>query len=612
MILFNVLSTLWRLLEKRRRFILVGLIGALFVTGFLEMAGMVLLFGFLRGLHVNGEAHRRGGWLGHLLERVLGGPVSDLEFALLGGSIVVSAIALKNVQGLMVRYQVERFLSNLERRIALQLFGALTTLPYEQIVVDGSSRLRDRLKKRMQALSLSFRAATQVLADGAIVSTVIALLCLVSPMLTLLGVGLFGGLGFLLYRLLQARLRQIGRAEQAAKGRLAATMEDVFGGLIEARIRNQVGYYQHRYNADLGERLRISRQQRAYARVPGSANEILLALAIVGAVLYLALAQSNIANALSLLGIFGFAGMRLNGAMSRIHKALQRLRQEADKYRTAIADLELLVPRAFGSDDVTVPTYLAFEKPLPNGRDGRLTEALELRKVNFMYQGAGRLSVRNVSLTIRRGQFVAFCGESGSGKSTLLMLIMGLLWPKKGEILCDGWSVFEHIRAWHRNIGYVGQSPYVAAATIRQNVAFGVPEEQIEDAKVWHALTLAAAREFVEELPDRLTTILSGGTRLSGGQLQRIVIARALYHDPDIVIFDEATAALDNVTEQEITNAAIRLAKKKTVICVAHRLSTIQESDVIYVMADGRIVGSGTYDDLSQNNEHFRRLALLA
>jgi len=295
--------------------------------------------------------------------------------------------------------------------------------------------------------------------------------------------------------------------------------------------------------------------------------------------------------------------------MSRINRSYQRLKQKNERFNKRLEQLERLTPRVLGSADVEVPSYLSEEKPLPPGRSARLEREITLRKVTFRYPQSKRPAVRSLSLTIEKGSFVSFCGESGGGKSTIALLIMGLLRPQSGAVLCDDWSVFEHIRAWQRNIGYVGQVPYIARATVRENVAFGVDPSEISDDRVWAALEMASARSFVEQLPGKLDAPLSRTGRLSGGQRQRIVIARALYHDPEIIVFDEATAALDNITEQEITEAALRLRKQKTVICIAHRLSTIEQSDVIHLVEKGRIVASGTYSALLEDNEQFQRLA---
>jgi ATP-binding cassette, subfamily B, bacterial PglK len=605
-----VLKSLWKMLERQRRIYFSILVVALFVSGIFEMAGMMIIFGFIRGLSVNPITGNRPG-LGKVLGLALDRPLTDLEFAIFGGSIVIAAIGLKNAQAMVVRFQISRFLSNLEHRISQQLFAALATIPYERVIKMGGAGLQERLRSTQEVLSACFRAATQILADGAMVAMILGLLVLVDPYLTVLGLVIFGGVGVGIYRRLQRRLRTMGRLEHNARRRIGRTLDDAFGGLVEMRLRDKRAFFQDRHQEALGERLRIDRRVDVLARVPAAINETVLTLAITTSVLYMVVADKDLAHFLPVLGIFGFAGMRANGALSRMNRSFQALRQKGERFEQRLRELERVAPQVLGTSDIEVPTYLVDEKPLPEGRDGRLHHQLELRSVSFRYPRAADLALKDISVIVPRGSFVSFCGESGSGKSTLVMVLMGLMRPGRGAVLCDGWSVFDHIRSWQGSIGYVGQSSYLSYGNVRDNVAFGVPPAEVDDDRVWTALELAAARGFVEGLPQRLDTMLaSGASRLSGGQRQRIIIARALYHDPDVVVFDEATAALDNVTEQEITDAALRLRQQKTVICVAHRLSTIVRSDVIHVVQDGRIVDSGGYSELLERSDAFRRLAL--
>lgn len=609
MVLVTVLKALWRMLEPRRRFYFVLLVGWLFVTGVFEMASMMALLGYIRGL----SPGRGGGRFGLVMKavRLFFAEPTLLQYAVVGGMTVVGIIAIKHVQGLLSRYHLSRFLSNLHFRIAQQLFGALAAMPYEEIIRGGGGRgLKDRLTGTLEMLNGAFQTATKILADGAMVVMILLLLLFVDFRLTLLGLALFGGAGLTSYRILQRELKQMGRVEHKANQRVSSALNDAFGGLVEARLRDRVPFFQKRFASALAETNRVGRKESALGRLPGTTNELLLALAIVTTVIYMVVTQKNIAEALPILGVFGFAGMRANTALSRVTKSFQSLRQRGERFEKRVAELEKIAPRVLGSSDVEVPTYLAAEKPLPVGRDGRLSREITLESVSFSYPSAKKRAVSEVSLKISRGQFVSFCGESGGGKSTLAMLLMGLIEPTAGRVLCDEWSVFEHIRAWQRNIGYVGQMPYLANATVRENVAFGEDPAKVSDERCWAALELAAARAFVEEMPNKLDTRLSADSGgLSGGQRQRIVIARALYHDPDIVVFDEATAALDNLTEQEITRAALRLRGTKTVVCIAHRLSTIEHSDAIHLLDRGRVIASGTYQQLLARSAEFRRLA---
>jgi ABC-type multidrug transport system fused ATPase/permease subunit len=175
--------------------------------------------------------------------------------------------------------------------------------------------------------------------------------------------------------------------------------------------------------------------------------------------------------------------------------------------------------------------------------------------------------------------------------------------------MCDDWDIQHHIRAWHRNVGYVGQKVFLTDQNVLENVAFGVPASKIDRERVRAALRMASALEFCEALPEGLSTELKGGAVLSGGQAQRIAIARAVYEDPEVIVFDEATAALDNTTEREISDAIAALGGTKTVICVAHRLSTIKKADCIYFLSGGRIAARGRYEQLLLDSDEFREMA---
>jgi ABC-type multidrug transport system fused ATPase/permease subunit len=613
MILLHVLKTLWAMLEPRRRLIFIALVMLLIVGGAFEMGGMVVIFAFIGGLAVDAETGHRSGKLGRAFELIAHRPLSDAEFALYGGGLVLTVIAVKNTQSLFVRYHVTRFLSNLSHRVALQLYVALMSLPYEQVMGQGPDTLRERLVKTLDVQDEVFRAATQVLADLAIVTMVFAALFYIHPSLTLVALLAFCLIGVAIYRTIQRVLRQMGRDEGTSSKRVNASLNDSFGGLVETRLRDAVPYFLHRYREALGRLQRIDRKRRAIQRVPYAANELLLTSAIIGSVGFLIMSGHDLNDALPILGVFGFAGLRTSGAISRINASYQTLRQKFEDFQRRHTELIRIAPKVLGRDEVSLETYHADEEPLPEGRDGKLHRRLSLKDVTFRYPEHEDDAVRDINITIKRGQFVSFCGESGSGKTTLLMLVMGLIKPTSGAVLCDDWDIQKHIRSWHHNIGYVGQTAYISPGTVRENVAFGIPPEQVSSKAVWKALELAAAKEFVSALPKKLNARLrSGGGGLSGGERQRIVIARALFHNPSVVIFDEATAALDTVTEAEITRAAVRLRKKKTVICVAHRLSTIKDSDVIHVLEHGRIVASGTYDELLTTSPAFQRLAGVA
>ena len=239
-----------------------------------------------------------------------------------------------------------------------------------------------------------------------------------------------------------------------------------------------------------------------------------------------------------------------------------------------------------------------------------LKTAIEMRDVDFAYDATATPAVRNIDLIVNRGDTLAIVGQTGSGKSTILDLILSLLSPTSGEVLVDGAPIESRLPGWLTSIGMVPQSHYLMDDTIRRNVAFGLSDRLIDDARVIEALKLAQLDEFVATLPDGVETMVGEhGVRLSGGQRQRIVIARALYPDPSILILDEGTSALDSATESDLMEALQQASRDRTVIIVAHRLSTVRRADRIVFLDEGRIVDVGRFDELLGRNESFRELA---
>ena len=215
---------------------------------------------------------------------------------------------------------------------------------------------------------------------------------------------------------------------------------------------------------------------------------------------------------------------------------------------------------------------------------------IDLREISFRYPNANQDVLSHVSLVIPKGCSTAFTGPSGAGKTTVADVILGLLEPTSGQVLIDGRDIRDDLSAWQRQIGYIPQFIYLTDDSIRRNVAFGVNDNEIDDTKVWAALRYAQLEELVQDSPEGLDTCVGErGVRLSGGQRQRIGIARALYHDPEVLVLDEATSSVDTETEKEIIKAVEQLSRKKTLIIIAHRPSTVEKCDMKYEVKSGKI-----------------------
>jgi ABC-type multidrug transport system fused ATPase/permease subunit len=298
----------------------------------------------------------------------------------------------------------------------------------------------------------------------------------------------------------------------------------------------------------------------------------------------------EMASIVPTLALFAAAAFRLMPSVNRVLTAMQTLRYGLPVIDTLYEELKLEVPDAI--DD--------FSEVSPGFR-----QEIRLNEVSYTYQGALSPALNGLALSIKVGEFVGFIGSSGSGKSTLVDIVLGLLPCDSGRIEVDGQDIQENMRAWQNQIGYVPQAIYLTDDTLRRNVAFGLPNEQIDDVAVQKAIKAAQLEEFVATLPEGLETVVGErGVRLSGGQRQRIGIARALYHDPSVLVLDEATSALDTATESGVMKAVNALQGSKTIIMVAHRLSTVEHCDRLYKLEQGRIVGEGTPQDMLASSKH--------
>lgn len=609
MVVSSVISVLWSILDRKGKAIFSLLVAMLFVSGIFELGGMMAIFGFISGLDTHASGERRG-HVAHLVRLIVPGPTDAVTYVSIGGGAVVAFMVVKNMQSMLAQFLMNRFLMKRNLVLSKELLEGYLTAPYELLQPRAVVGIQKRISEIYSVFSTNFTCAAQVLSDSLTLSMVVALLTYVNPHLTLVAALIFGGIGSLTYWILQSTLTKMGRESLEARKRTTKFLEQAFGGIVETRLRDLRAYFVRNYVRALSRSTVLKRRRLALERLPRSTNEVLLTVMIVGSVLYLSIVGQGMDDALPTLAIFGFAGLRMTGAMSRVNNNLQKLRQGHERMMSLSQTLRTV--GASFSDPTSasfIGRYTDRELALPEGNTKGLKERVQLNQVSFRFPQAKKPVLNDITLEIKKGQFVAICGPSGGGKSTLLKVLMGLLNPSSGEVICDDWNVFHHIRAWHKDIGYVGQNLFITDESVRLNVAFGIPEREVDDRKVRRALELASAWSFVEQLSEGIHTPLVSGDVLSGGQQQRIVIARALYDDPGILIFDEATAALDNQTEREVTQAIQALSRHKTVVLVAHRLTTIRNADVIFFMQKGRVVASGTYDQLMSECSAFRSMA---
>jgi ATP-binding cassette subfamily C protein len=387
---------------------------------------------------------------------------------------------------------------------------------------------------------------------------------------------------------------------QDGRRRTIRAVQEGLGGVKELRLLGREWYFVERFRAALTEVLDLQRFLLVQFNVLPAFIEWVAVTALLLVTVFLFWAGKPTESLLEMIALFALAMARLKGLIASVLKNFARAR--AGLVSIDVVDQDLR----------EISTFLGGIRPKGNVTEEalRLTDSIRLRDLWFRYAASEDYVLRGIDLSIRAGEAVGFVGPSGGGKSTLVDVVLGILEPERGTVEVDGRDIRQGLRSWHRNVGYIPQSIYLIDGTIRQNVALGLEDKDIDDAAVARAMTAASLDEFVRSLPQGANTLIGErGVRLSGGQRQRIAIARALYNDPDVLIMDEATSALDNLTEKAVMEAVDALKGERTILMIAHRLSTVRNCDWIFFLCDGEVTGEGAYDDLVASHVDFAKIA---
>jgi ABC-type multidrug transport system fused ATPase/permease subunit len=437
------------------------------------------------------------------------------------------------------------------------------------------------------------------------VALIIGMLFLVDPFLVLIAIFTLGGSYLLIYMTVRRKILRIGLHNSELHSERYQLANESLGGIKDLKLLGRTDYYLDRYAIVADDVIQNNIYARTISEMPRYFLETLAFGGILLITLYL-VNQGNSSDLMPLLSLYAFAGYRLMPALQAIFQGHTTLRNN-------IAVVEVLKDELTNYSKYlnTTPSHAASEQSRDSGRLP-LVGSIRLENITFAYPDSERSALNGLSLEIETKSSVAFVGASGAGKTTCVDLILGLIEPESGSMLVDGVEIsHSNLRQWQNNIGYVPQSIYLADSTIAENIAFGIDKAAIDKDAVVNAAKMASLEEFIEnELPDGYQTVVGEhGVRLSGGQRQRIGIARALYHDPDVLVLDEATSALDMPTEQAIMESIHNLSGQKTIIIVAHRISTIRECSKIFRLDNGCLLESGSFEFLLEHSDGFARLA---
>ncbi|MBC7804123.1 MAG: ABC transporter ATP-binding protein [Candidatus Parcubacteria bacterium] len=519
---------------------------------------------------------------------------------------VFGLFVLKNAYLALLTLAKSRFVARAKVALETQLFQGYLHAPYEFHLARNSAQSISNIQHVTGAVYHVLLPMLVFASELLVFAGISCLLLWVQPFATIAAFAACGIVSFVLMRTLKGRVSALGENQVRLNRALLQSKQQALHGIKDVKVLARQAHFLDGFHRFAIELARTGAQLQVLNQVP----RIVLEIAVVGGIMLVVVIVTSTArdttSALTSIALLATAALRLMPSLNRMLASAISIRAYAPAVRLVHEDLMQTAGYAPRLDAALAPS----KTPALSG----LNHSIELEDVCFAYAGArDRPALRNVTLAISKGTSAAFVGQSGAGKTTLVDLLLGLLRPTSGRVLADGIAVGDLGEGWLRTIGYVPQTVYLADDTLARNVAFGLPDALIDRARIQAALEMAHLSDLVATLPQGIdASIGEHGGRLSGGQRQRIGIARALYHDPEVIILDEATAALDSETEHQISEAVRSLIGRKTVIIIAHRLSTIRHCDAIYFLDDGTLAGSGTFDELYRSSADFRRLCEFA
>ncbi len=598
--MFSLINKLFKILTIREKLQLAALLLAIIVTAFTQTLGIASVLPFIT-LIMEPNLIYENHWLYWIYLTFNFGSVN--RFIIFAGITMFVIIVLSNLISALTTWLNLRFVWMNNHRLSRRLLEKYLSMPYAFFLNKNSSELSKNVLSDVAQLTGSFLIPLMnIISRGLVAIFILTMLLWINTLVSVSTILVIGGTYALIYWRVNRNLKYRGEKSFAANLYRFKAVLEAFGGIKDIKVLNREDFFLDVYTYHSYQFARHNSWNAVISQLPRFALEAIAFGGVIIFVLVLLIQRGDAAQVIPLSSVFAFAGYRLMFAMQEIFSCFTQMQFSRSLFDRIYADF--IAPDQEG---VRLTGQLK-----PKFNDLPFNNEITLKNISYTYQNTKQPVLKEINLVIKKNSSVALVGSTGAGKTTLIDIIIGLLLPQEGIMLIDDLPLSsDNLRDWQRKIGYVSQHIYLTDDTVTRNIAFGVPDQLIDREKLEQAARFANIEDFIKtELPNAYDTIIGEhGVRLSGGQRQRIGIARAFYNDPDVLVFDEATSALDGVTEDAVLASIISTVRSKTLIIIAHRLTTIKNCEQVYMMEKGKIVASGTYDSLLADNKLFRAMA---
>lgn len=552
--------------QKIKLLLLLVVIG---IGTMLELLGVTAIMPFIEVV-MNPESIQRK-WYLNILYSMFDFQ-SDVSFMLFLAAALIAIYIVKNLY-LCIMYNLQyQFTFSNQRKLAYRMLDCYMRQPYSFHLSHNSADLIRNVSNDTNMMFVGILALLQLITETLVCITLIIFLFIQDKTITI-GVTVIIGLFLLFFaKGFKRYFSRIGNEDREYNAGITKWLLQSFGGIKETKILDREDFFLNNFDYSYKNYASCERKYRFLQVAPRPIMEAVCVSSLLVVVAFKLLRGTHSVYFISTLSVFAIAAFRLLPSINRVTNYMSVIMFNKPAIDAVYKDLKRI-------------EELENSKVMKNTAEEPLTlkKAIKVEKLSFKYPNAENYVLHNINFEILKNKSTAFIGPSGAGKTTLADIILGALEPTEGSVLVDDVNIQEHMSAWHKNLGYIPQSIYLMDDTIKNNIAFGINREEIDESKIWKALEQAQLKGFIKSLDKGLDTeIGEGGVRLSGGQRQRIGIARALYNDPEVLVLDEATSALDNETESAVMEAIDRLSGTKTLIIIAHRLTTIRNCDIIY------------------------------